>query len=473
MSESFKSSVKRFLHDDKITGFDVHRQFMASNEDIEHCISKNRVLEKARKNGGQDLPTESSQRLDSVEQEIVFHFRGLANAKYNNFKEIKDAFDNQINLVDVSSNSNAASKIADNFKENLNLKIQSATDSLKQIRQLVEERRQDLKNFKVENDLNRSARYPESHLTSVAILSFILIAEVLLNGYFFAQDSDFGLLGGGIQALIFAFLNILACFLLARLVTLLNHLSGTRRLLGWASLTLLATWLVLYNLMVAHYRDALMVQDVDVAVSLVDRLMVLGIDFQDSNSLFLWLLGIVFGGVAAWEGYRWDDPYPGYGRLARALRSAEEYFELQKEQVGQEIMEMRERNIEKLKNIDERIHNDIAALTQQINAKRTLIDAFQTGIGTFDSACLACLVRYRDANRLAREKPEPSYFKADYSLGLNFNTSDNAERDDRKLEEQTEKKAAVIQSVQDLELSIINQTAESFRNINEVSISQP
>jgi hypothetical protein len=471
MSDSFKSGFKSFIHDDKFTGFDAHKEYMAGNEDIEHCISKHKILDKARKNGSQNLPAENAEQLDSVEQEVVLYFTQFAKARYNNFKQVKDAFDHQIYLVDTSSNSKEAEKISENFKENLNLRIKSATNTLKQICKVVKDKRQDLKNFQIENNLDRSATPIGSHFTSIAILLFVLIAEILLNGYFFAQDSDFGLMGGGVQALIFALLNILACCLLARSSILINHVSRGPKSVGWMLLLLLITWLVFYNLMVAHYRDALMALEVTEEVSLVDRFLSNGINFEDSNSIFLWLLGIVFGAIAAWEGFRWDDSYPGYGRLTRTVEDIENSFDSQRDLVAQEIQDMREKAIEKLKLIEKKIHNDVASLNQQINSKRTLIDGFRTGTSTFVTACSTCIIKYRDANRIARDDPEPDYFKSNFELELQFDTTDNPDRDNEKLHEQTDIKDKVIQSVQDLEISIINQAAESFKTIHDVSIS--
>ena len=67
--------------------------------------------------------------------------------------------------------------------------------------------------------LRRTASYPDSHILTFALLIIALITESMLNGVFFAEGSDAGLIGGVATALVISFFNISVGFVTGFLVT--------------------------------------------------------------------------------------------------------------------------------------------------------------------------------------------------------------------------------------------------------------
>ena len=83
-------------------------------------------------------------------------------------------------------------------------------DGANKLHELADRARQlsaDLKDFRQEHGLRRAAVYPESKCT-LGVLAVFVVIETGVNGYMFARGSEFGLLGGGIEAIVFSLANV-------------------------------------------------------------------------------------------------------------------------------------------------------------------------------------------------------------------------------------------------------------------------
>jgi hypothetical protein len=250
---------------------------------------------------------------------------------------------------------------------------------------LAEERTRlaDLEHFKSRNRLFRDAHYPESPLLGLGVLFFLILGEGAINGIFFAEGSEQGLLGGWLEALVLACTNAGSAFLLGRLV--IPQIHRRNALLRTAALLLAVAGMLglcAINLAGAHYRDfkaaagiqtetpvslksdnpgnpalqkpssvllarphrfpqsglsdripldrapaALEPPPVRTAVTVKERDAILEIlrspfSFNSFMSLFLFVTGLCAAVIAAADGYRFDDPFPGYGRRHRSYRDA-------------------------------------------------------------------------------------------------------------------------------------------------------
>jgi hypothetical protein len=93
--------------------------------------------------------------------------------------------------------------------------------------------------FRATHGLNRSARLasPGMIMLKIGLLAILFVVEVAINGGFLAKSSAQGLLGGAVQAVSFAALNIIASFLCGLVpIRLLNLNVGFLKLLGLLSL---------------------------------------------------------------------------------------------------------------------------------------------------------------------------------------------------------------------------------------------
>ena len=171
---------------------------------------------------------------------------------------------------------------------------------------------------------------------------------------FYAEGSDFGLLGGVLIAMGLSVVNISLAILSGSLLRYVNHHSARRRRLALTAASVLYACFALVTLAAAHYRvatndiaqsqPALSAPGVtalppNVAIDMDQwraaklawqRFASNPVGFEDVFSWMLVILAVVFGIFASYKGYRVDDPYPGYGELDRELKRRRAIYEAAK-----------------------------------------------------------------------------------------------------------------------------------------------
>lgn len=231
----------------------------------------------------------------------------------------------------------------------------------------------DLDHFKAENRLVRDAHYPESPVLGLGVLFILVLVEAGINGVFFADSSDQGLFGGWLEALVLSITNVGAAFLFGRIVFPQLHRRGVLLKAGALVLSIASlSALLAINLFGAHYRDfkaatalanpltqaAFKPETVTVltgakappaakpvkappsdVVPLPDRaggqdkvrereamqrMFEAPFSFDSFMSFFLFVTGLCGATIAAADGYKFDDPFPGYGKRHRRYGIARE-----------------------------------------------------------------------------------------------------------------------------------------------------
>ncbi len=233
-----------------------------------------------------------------------------------------------------------------------------------------------LESFKAEHRLTRDAHYPSSPLLAFGIISMLVIMEAGINGVLFADSSDQGLFGGWLEALVLSITNVGAAFLFGRMVLPQLHRRGPGVKAGAFVLCLAGVAAILaINLVGAHYRDFKSEAGPDPAPPIVlkhEASLTLGggakpgpaaatprkaakpapaespapvpapiaenernkereavakllrspFAFDSFMSFFLFVIGLCGACIAALDGYKLDDPFPGYGKRHRKYASA-------------------------------------------------------------------------------------------------------------------------------------------------------
>jgi hypothetical protein len=236
----------------------------------------------------------------------------------------------------------------------------------------------DLEAFKAGNRISRDAHYPASPVLAFGVLSILIIVEAGINGVLFADSSDQGLFGGWLEALVLSIANVGLAFLFGRVALPQLHRQGVAAKAAAAVLCLAGVAAIAaINITGAHYRDfrpeanpapALAKPEANLLPAVtsaplrsalhnsakpasalppppppqfpaienaktrereaIAKLFRAPFDFGSFLSIFLFVIGLCGAAIAALDGYKFDDPFPGYGRrhrkyaLAR-LRTAE------------------------------------------------------------------------------------------------------------------------------------------------------
>jgi hypothetical protein len=226
----------------------------------------------------------------------------------------------------------------------------------------------DLENFKAGNGLVRDAHYPSSPMLAFGVLAILVLLEAGINGVLFADSSDQGLFGGWLEALVLSVTNVGAAFLFGRIVLPQLHRRGFLAKTGAAVLCLAGVLaLVAVSLTGAQYRDfkaataaiepagpiapkhetsgpsagakpapagrlakpgtagapppQLQPQAAEKEGAqereAMARLFATPFSFTSFMSIFLFVIGLCGAAIAALDGYKLDDPFPGYGKRHR------------------------------------------------------------------------------------------------------------------------------------------------------------
>lgn len=381
--------------------------------DVESTATRLRLREKGRESGRRELPAADTTTLDGPQEEIVQEVR--KHIATNLAREVAELAELG-RRVQRAAEEDPAGRVRALGEDTLRA-IESAKHDarlgLKRARAVTEEAEERLRRFRQEHALDRPAEYPRSRLLAVMLLVLLTTVESMLNVYFFAQGSDYGALGGVAISLVFAAVDLAICATTGRWATHLHHRSTFHKAAGAMAALVAVAWIPLWALTSGHLREALLrnPEAFDQAFSLARETFVaapLGFDRLDTWALVS--LGAILSVAGFLSGRRLDDPYPGYGSVARQAADAREEEEDAAEQLAQEIRRLAEKGRQAMREAlssYDAVIGGLAATVATATAKQKTVRLF---VGQVSESTAALLKLYRNANLAARKTPPPAYF---------------------------------------------------------------
>ena len=376
-----------------------------------------RLAERGEENGKENRPQSGATQLDRAETEII----DIAQQEYARAVDIYrhglETYDRRIHgtVIDtlgvqiVGESQNAVS-------EYISVAHQ-ATDEISLYRRNLDEVEKEFEDFRASNKLIRGCRSPHGHFIHVGVILLILLVDLIVNGYFLSSREEFGLLGGVLQAIIVAGTNVLLGGFAGRLaVPNLVHKSPWRRIGGLITLAVLSMLILGLNLSFAHYRDVFTLGMDNPEQRALEGVIGKPFVLHDIKSWWLAGIGLIFAFISLIDGFKWDDPYPGYGDVARRRDARREEYQDAKHVWLTAVAERRGQARDEVAEI----HRDIAMLqgeTQQASlGRRSFTAAFNAHVAHLESAANQLLDVYRDANRRVRTTPIANYFEQRWKL---------------------------------------------------------
>lgn len=375
----------------------------------------------AKKSARENKPLANSNSPDANELKFKESLSRKGFQAGNKVKQsLSDLRDSILN-TSVAKEASEVNQMTNKFERQILSDLPSKISVLKNLEDDYRQSNDDLNHFKKVNSLRRNAIYPTSHILTIALLFLVLIAESIINGVFFAEGSDAGLIGGVVIALVISSFNILFGFSTGLFVLRYkNHIARILVILSYIGLVFALALSFVFNLLVGHYRQALGV-DPDNAQSIAVESFVNGImTIHDVQSWLLIAIGLVFFGFAILKGYKFDDEYPKYGKIYRNRELLKEEIHSEKEDIYDEFNELHIEFEEKL----EEIYEDVQRISKRLNSYVNAIEnqeSIYRSYSTHLQNCLDYVVKlYRDINVHEREDSPPEYFnKMGLKLDLN------------------------------------------------------
>lgn len=226
--------------------------------DASRLTAELKLRERGQERGSQNLPKPEETVFDAVESEVVELISATQKRSHDQLENDLSGYRQRLIDLDFEARFSAiksASQIGltEIFAEN-----QMGLDDLHALREDVKEVAAWRTDFRQSNRLRRPAKKTTARGTTLKwlLIIFLVLVELVVNGELLSKSNELGLVGGIIEATIFAFLNIGVALLFAfYLIGELNHRNVLRKFIGLVSLLLYVALAVGINLALAHYRE--------------------------------------------------------------------------------------------------------------------------------------------------------------------------------------------------------------------------
>jgi hypothetical protein len=376
-----------------------------------------RPTELGSEHGARDLPPANASSPDHNERQFLALFSNELERCVKECELRLGGYAERLRGLRLSTLTVDIIGVAESTRQNIDAEADRSSNELFGERTRLSGLQKDLARFRHSHGLLREPveRKPPTLVYGVLIL--MLVLEVPLNAMMLARGDDRGLLGGGVQALVLAVLNLFVAFTAGRaFLPYLHHRSLIRRVVALALIACCAVFITAFNLMVGHYRDSLGSAVTDPGQVALQRLLESPLVLADLQSYMLFAIGFIFATVAALDGFKSDDHYPGYGRIASVASQAQDEFAASRRSCVEELADLRDSGLRQIKELAQ-----AAELAQRQNgilrARQQQITQRYRAHRDYLGRCLMTMIaEYRRANTAARQSPAPTYFDTDLTL---------------------------------------------------------
>lgn len=373
-----------------------------------------RLRERGAEQGLLDLPATSTSTPDVAEAEveafILDHFRRAQIDASNSIRSYDSRLTGLSLIANLGSIRTQAKVALGDFKA----EVVNRGSRLANSRDAIVESYAELRQFKQEHGLRRPAHEAPPSSATVGTILVCWLLETIANSMFLRLGDSMGWLGGVIAAAVVGAINVGFAAFVGRLVwPMTNHRSAAARLVGW---TAIAAWIaatLIWNLLAGHYRDA---KSLGLPSPETAALGMLGSSLDSIYSYGLLIAGLVFAIGAAISGYKMDDPYPGYGPVARRHTKRCEDYVTDVEEATAELIAIRNYALEEATEVRLELGRQHRERQQILTYREAFRRRFEEHAVYLETTGNVLLQEYRTANRAARSTEPPERFDVAWKM---------------------------------------------------------
>ncbi len=440
--------------------------------DAERIAADLRLEAEGERRGAMDQPDSSEVGFDLIERRIVDCVKELRRMGLGHFDEHEGAYADRIARADsISTDMQTATRDAEtDFMMEIN-RWRGILANERNDLQLVDE---EFKHFRQENRLKRTAHEGGGFSKWLFYSLGILIVESVLNGVFFANAHELGLIGGVFTALGISVINVGVAACMAWTSRNFNHFRIVRKLVGTLSFLAAVAFAPVFNLFVAHFRNAAEAEKPwsEAAGHAYRNILANPLGLESIDAWLLGMLGILAATISGWKTYASGDPYPGYGRVWRKIHDAREAYAQRNEEAIDTVTETRDKAVDDLKSAIDHMKAQIADARNAANGLTSLRGQLEQFLEQCDQKVSLLLTTYRNANKGKRAAAPPAHFSRDflfepYKAGLSPDAQNTLnQKTAGKLEENI---AQAIDRIYDA----CQKAIESFKPIDAIESGAP
>jgi hypothetical protein len=379
--------------------------------------------DRARERGASNLPAGEDDVLDTVEQTVTQKIESEWSWQGDALISELRAYASRLVQFSIKSEFERLQLLGRDALARLRAGSHRAEADLGPLKESYIAAREELSRFRGRHRLTRPPRAASHRWTTIGLMVFLIGIESILNGFFFASGSEFGLVGGIGTAIGISLVNVLFAFAIGLIPTRwMFHRNVLLKATGlFVTLGGLAAILTL-QAFAAQYREATALVGDDRALFVaIERLRGPSPwEVSSMASIYLFALGLVFAAAAYWKGFTFDDPYPAYGRVARrAIEVREEYSDAHADLFDQ-LETIKEDTVTALADGIDRLPRFPQSAADIRHRQSALVQKFRGYESSVESAANQLLQRYRDENRKHRTSAAPPHFNSRWSLPHRF-----------------------------------------------------
>ena len=386
-----------------------------------------KVAERGKESGKLELPSSSSSGLDETEHAIIERIFSDRKAAHHTLVDELETYTQRLTALDFHGRFTVIQHAAPAAVVEFRAEARQGQDELHRLRRALVENEQERDDFKTQNRLRRAPRLSSSatNFFKVTLLVFLFVSETYINGVFLAKANALGFIGGVVEALVFAILNVLISFGIGLGgLRQLNHRKLFRKVLGLLSFLAWIAFAILLNLALAHYREVSGALYDDAGAQVITRLWQTPAGLSDIKSWLFFGIGLVWSALALIDGIFFTDPFPGYAALERRVRKSHDEYRNCKNELVDRLRNVRDDAERQMEEVQGDLGKRRGEHTSILAGRAWVIELFEEHQDQLERAGNALLSKYRTANRQVRSSPPPNRFDEHWHLERNHAHSD-------------------------------------------------
>ena len=414
------NKIINFIKEKNIMGYEFPLFKVA---EIEKDIN---ISKEAAQDGQNDIPRTESQTFSICENEAIAKCDELRQ------KEVSNAAKYLASIKDVIMNQAAELGkkhfFLNNLKANIEHTITEAKGKLSPLIGSFKTEQRHVQNYKIEHKISREPHTltPMSILISLGVIAFLFYFEMELNTRLLAPAMADGQLGGKAVASAVAILNVFVSFGAGYLlIKNIHHVRTLKRRIAQFGLLIYALFIIYLNglmgafrasaeakLKVKKYGKAATDSTVEVATEQGNELLwFLGTVEFGVYPIVLMFVGITFAVASLWDGYLFDDRYPGYGKVGKKRNEDIKEIERLRHALSSEVLLTFRKEIkDSSDNRDRLIKVNVTEWSKNITNLENTFENYKRFATQLDDGIDHCIGEYRGINNKYRKTAEPKYW---------------------------------------------------------------
>jgi hypothetical protein len=390
--------------------------------DVDRISDELQLLRKGAERGAECRPAKDVQGFDDIEHQIVERIERHKQDAHAIYLDHIHTYDERMTAQNFEERFAIIRQAAPEAVGEFQAEAALGRDELFTLRRRLRDSEDERDQFRSKHQLTRPAHLSTKGKTllKVGILAILFVVEVVINGSFLAASNLGGLLGGAVQAVSFAALNIIASFLWGLVaIRQINRRSAPLKLLGLLSLLFYLAFAAALNLTLAHLREVPPTLAKNVGEEVLARLFQQPHILHDVNSWVFFGIGFVFSLIAMADGVLFTDPYPGYAALERRWLEANGNYTDTKADLIDNLRGIRDKATEAMNEASRDLSVRRGEYDAILQARARLAHRFAEHQNHIERATNALLTIYREANWKARDSrcgPPPPHFAKAYAM---------------------------------------------------------